>query len=356
MTRSLRIGPHEIGPDAPPFVIAELSGNHGGSLERALQLVDAVAASGAHALKLQTYTADTMTLPIREREFVIEDEASLWRGSALHDLYARAHTPWDWHAAIFDRCRQHGLTFFSTPFDATAVDFLEALDVPCHKIASFENIDLPLVRKAASTGKPLIISTGMASLAEIDEAVTAARAAGARDLLLLKCTSAYPAQPEDSHLATIAHMRDAFGCPVGLSDHTLGLAVATAAVALGAVAIEKHVTVARDDGAVDSEFSLTTDELRDLVGHTDAAWRSVGRVTYGPSERERPSLLHRRTLYVTRSVKAGEAFGAHNVRAIRPGLGLAPRYLDEVLQRVAAIDLEAGTPLDWSLIGARACA
>jgi N-acetylneuraminate synthase len=353
MTRSLRIGAHEVGPDAPPFIIAELSGNHGGSLDRALQIVDAVAASGAHALKLQTYTADTMTLPIREREFLIEDEASLWKGNALHDLYARAHTPWEWHESIFARCRQHGLTFFSTPFDPTAVDFLEKLEVPCHKIASFENIDLPLVRKAAATGKPLIISTGMASLAEIDEAVSAARAAGARDLLLLKCTSAYPAQPEDSHLATIAHMRDAFDCPVGLSDHTLGLAVATAAVALGAVAIEKHVTVARDDGAVDSEFSLTTDELRDLVQHTDAAWRATGAVHYGPTEREKASLLHRRTLYVTRDMRAGERFAPENVRAIRPGLGLAPKHLDEVLLRVAAVDIARGTPLDWRLVGGR---
>lgn len=353
MTRSFRIGPYEVGPDAPPFVIAELSGNHGGSLERALQLVDAVAASGAHALKLQTYTADTMTLPIREREFLIEDSASLWKGNALHDLYERAHTPWEWHEAIFERCRQRALMYFSTPFDPTAVDFLEKLDVPCHKIASFENIDLPLVRKAAATGKPLIISTGMASLAEIDEAVGTARAAGARDVLLLKCTSAYPAQPEDSHLATIAHMREAFGCPVGLSDHTLGLAVATAAVALGAVAIEKHVTVARDDGAVDSKFSLTTDELRHLVQHTDAAWRAVGAVHYGPTERERPSLLHRRTLYVTRDVRAGERFGPDNVRAIRPGLGLAPKHLDEVLLRCAAVDIVKGTPLDWRLVGAR---
>ena len=351
MNTGLRIGTRTVGLDAPPFVIAEMSGNHNGSLDRALRIVDAVADSGAQALKLQTYTADTMTIELAEREFVIDDPASLWAGRTLYDLYREAHTPWDWHAPIFERARSRGLVAFSTPFDATAVDFLESLDVPCYKIASFENVDLPLIRKVAATGKPLVISTGLATLAEIGEAVAAARGAGCRDLILLKCTSAYPASPADSHLRTIAHLREAFGCEVGLSDHTLGIGAAVAAVALGATVIEKHVTLRRADGGVDSAFSLEPPELRQLVEDAERARLALGGVRYGPGANEAGSLRFRRSLYVVRAMRAGEAFSRDNVRAIRPGLGLPPKHIDGVLGRRASRDIAAGTALAWELVG-----
>ncbi len=347
---SIQIEKHPIGPDHPPFVIAEMSGNHNGSLERALAIVDAIADAGAQALKLQTYTADTMTLDLAEREFVIDDARSLWAGRTLYDLYREAHTPWEWHAAIFERARTRGLVAFSTPFDATAVDFLESLDVPCYKIASFENVDLPLIRRVAATGKPLIVSTGLATLAEIGEAVAAARDAGCRDLVLLKCTSAYPASPADSHLRTIPHLRAAFGCEVGVSDHTLGIGAALAAVALGATVIEKHVTLRRADGGVDSAFSLEPHELKQLVEESERARAALGGVRYGPSAGELDSLRFRRSLYVVRDVRAGEPFTRDNVRAIRPGLGLPPKHLGQVLGRRAVCDLAAGTALAWDLI------
>ncbi|MCS6946062.1 MAG: pseudaminic acid synthase, partial [Steroidobacteraceae bacterium] len=276
------IGSHAVGPAHRPFIIAEMSANHNGSLERALAIVDAVADAGAQAVKLQTYTADTMTLDIAAREFVIDEPTSLWAGRTLYDLYREAHTPWAWHAPIFERARARGLVAFSTPFDSSAVDFLESLDVPCYKIASFENVDLPLIRKVAATGKPLIISTGLATLAEIAEAVAAAREAGCRDLVLLKCTSAYPASPADSNLRTIPHLRAAFGCEVGLSDHTLGIGAALGAIALGAAVIEKHVTLCRADGGVDSAFSLEPHELRLLVEESERARLALGEVRYGP--------------------------------------------------------------------------
>jgi len=351
MNGGIRIGGHAVGLDAPPFVIAEMSGNHNGSLDRALAIVDAIAASGAQALKLQTYTADTMTIDLAEREFVIDDPASLWTGRTLYDLYREAHTPWDWHAPIFERARKRGLVAFSTPFDATAVDFLESLDVPCYKIASFENVDLPLIRKAAATGKPLVISTGLATLAEIGEAVAAARGAGCRDLVLLKCTSAYPASPADSHLRTIEHLREAFGCEVGLSDHTLGIGAAVASVALGATVIEKHVTLRRADGGVDSAFSLEPQELRQLVEDAERARLALGGVHYGPSANEIGSLRFRRSLYVVLAMRAGEAFSSDNVRAIRPGLGLPPKHIDSVIGRRASRDIAAGTALAWELVG-----
>jgi N-acetylneuraminate synthase len=347
----IRIAEHAIGADAPPFVIAEMSGNHNGSLDRALAIVDAVADAGAQALKLQTYTADTMTIDLAEREFVIDDPASLWAGRTLYDLYREAHTPWAWHAPIFGRARQRGLAAFSTPFDPTAVDFLESLDVPCYKIASFENIDLPLIRKVASTGKPMIISTGLATLAEIGQAVDAARIAGCRDLVLLKCTSAYPASPADSHLNTIPHLRESFDCEVGLSDHTLGIGAAIASVALGATVIEKHVTLRRADGGVDSAFSLEPQELRQLVHDAECARLALGTVHYGPGPNEVNSLRFRRSLYVVRSMRAGETYSRENVRAIRPGLGLPPRHIDGVLGRRATRDIAAGTALAWDLVG-----
>lgn len=350
MPRDIKIGSFVLGPGRPPLVIAEMSGNHNGSLDRALAIVEMAAKAGAHALKLQTYTADTMTIDLSEREFFISDPNSLWNGTSLYKLYEQAHTPWDWHKPIFDRCRELGMIGFSSAFDATAVDFLESLDVPCYKIASFENIDLPLVRKVAATGKPMIISTGLASVAELAETVQAAREAGAKDLILLKCTSAYPASPENSNLNTIPHMRELFGCHVGLSDHTMGIGAAVASAALGAVAIEKHVTLRRADGGVDSAFSLEPEELAALVVETQRAVQAVGGVAYGPTEAERKSLVYRRSLYIVRDLKVGDVLTAENVRAIRPGLGLPPGNLDRVLGRRITRDAPRGTPVSWDLL------
>lgn len=346
----LKIAGRSIGPSAPPLVIAEMSGNHNQSLERALKIVEAAAKAGAHALKIQTYTADTMTLDLSEGEFFISDPGSLWKGVSLYKLYQEAHTPWEWHKPIFDRAKELGLIVFSTPFDETAVDFLEKLDAPCYKIASFENTDIPLIRKAASTGKPLIISTGMATVAEMDETVRAAREAGCRDLVLLKCTSTYPASPENSNVLTVPHMRELFGCEVGLSDHTAGIGAAVAAVALGATVVEKHFTLNRDDGGVDSAFSLEPIELKSLVEETSRAWQSLGTVQYGTSEGEKKSKVYRRSLYVAENMRAGEEFSAHNLRAIRPGLGLEPRYYEIILGRKAKSDLRKGTPLSWDIV------
>ena len=344
------IGTRRIGQDCAPFIIAEMSGNHNQSLDTALAIVDAAAAAGAHALKLQTYTADTMTLDLDEGEFRISDPDSLWADTSLYALYQQAHTPWEWHAPIFERARQHGMLAFSSPFDESAIDFLETLDVPAYKIASFENTDLPLVRRAAATGKPLIISTGMATVAELDETVRAARAAGCRDVLLLKCTSTYPALPANTHLRTIPHLRELFGCEVGLSDHTMGVGAAVAAVALGATVVEKHFTLDRGAGGVDASFSLEPAELRALVVETERAWQALGQVHYGPTQAEQKSLVFRRSLYVTRDMAAGEAFSANNVRAIRPGLGLAPKFYDSVMGRHARQALKRGTPLQWVLV------
>jgi N-acetylneuraminate synthase len=347
---AFKIADRPIGRDHPPFVIAEMSGNHNQSLERALEIVDAAAATGAHALKLQTYTPDTMTLDLDEGEFHIDDPASLWSGTSLYKLYEQAHTPWEWHAPIFERARSHGMLCFSTPFDETAVDFLERLGVPAYKIASFENTDLPLIRRVAATGKPLIISSGMATVAELDEAVRTARAAGCEQIVLLKCTSSYPASPENSNVSTIAHMRELFGCEVGLSDHTMGVGAAVAAVALGASVIEKHFTLRRADGGVDSAFSLEPDEMKTLVVETERAWRSLGRVAYGPTRQEHASAVFRRSLYVVRDIEAGETLNAENVRAIRPGFGLSPKYLEVVLGTQVRHRLKRGTPLSWEVL------
>ena len=347
---SFAIGRREIGPHVRPFVIAEMSGNHNQSLDRALAIVEAAAAAGAHAVKLQTYTADTMTLDIDEGAFKIEDPNSLWAGRKLYDLYQLAYTPWEWHAPIKARASALGMECFSTPFDETAVDFLESLGVAAYKVASFENTDLPLIRKIANCGKPMIVSTGMASVAELDESVRAAREAGCRDIVLLKCTSTYPASPQNTHLRTLPHLRALFGCEVGLSDHTMGVGAAVAAVALGATVIEKHFTLARADGGVDSAFSLEPAELASLVIETERAWQALGEVRYGASEAEKQSLLHRRSLYITKDIKCGEAFTRDNVRAIRPGLGLPPKHIDEVLGRAASADLKRGTPLAWAWV------
>ncbi|MDD2580809.1 MAG: pseudaminic acid synthase [Desulfuromonadaceae bacterium] len=347
---SILVAGRHIGINHPPFIIAEMSGNHNQSLDRALEIVDAAAASGAHALKLQTYTADTMTLDIREGEFFIEDSNSLWKGRSLYDLYQEAHTPWEWHKPIFDHCRELGLIYLSTPFDDTSVDFLESLDVPCYKIASFENTDIPLIRKVAATGKPMIISTGMATVAELDETVRAAREAGCKDLILLKCTSTYPSTPENTNIRTIPHMRELFDVQVGLSDHSMGTGVAVAAVALGATVIEKHFTLNRADGGVDSTFSLEPEEMRSLVVETERAWQSLGQVSYGPTEKEMKSLVFRRSLYVVKDMKAGDVFTAENVRAIRPGYGLAPKYYDTIMGKSVGGDVERGMPLTWDML------
>lgn len=345
----MRIGGNHVGLDSPPFIIAEMSGNHGGVLERALQIVDAAAAAGAHALKLQTYTADTMTLDIREGDFLISEQDNLWSGRSLYDLYEQAHTPWEWHEPIFERAREHGLAGFSSPFDASAVDFLEDLDVPAYKIASLENTDLPLIEAVASTGRPVIISTGLATLSEIDQAVSTARAAGCRDLVLLKCTSSYPSDPSESNLRSIPELRRLFGCEVGLSDHTLGIGAAVASVALGGSVIEKHVVLDRAAGDVDGAFSLEPPELQQLVTETETAWRSLGKVAFGPQPSEATSLRLRRSLYVTRDLPAGHRVGRDDVRAIRPGAGLSPAHLDDVLGQALATDVLRGTPVGWDL-------
>ncbi len=348
--RNFSIAHRMVGPDHAPFIIAEMSGNHNQSLDRALQLVDAAAAAGAHALKLQTYTADTMTLDVDGEGFSIDDKDSLWKGARLYDLYKEAYTPWEWHGPIFQRARDHGMVPFSSPFDLTAVDFLETLGAPLYKIASFENTDHALIRRVAATGKPMIMSTGMATAAELDESVRVARAAGCRDLILLKCTSTYPASPENTNILTIPHMRQLFDCQVGLSDHTMGVGVSVASVALGATVIEKHFTLARADGGVDSSFSMEPDELKALVVETERAWQALGHVSYGPRGNEVKSLQFRRTLYVVKDLKAGDLLDSSNVKALRPGLGLAPKHMDEIAGLKVARDVKRGTPLDWSLL------
>ena len=291
-----------------------------------------------------------MTLDIAEREFFINDPDSLWKGKSLYELYKEAYTPWEWHKPIFDQCRELGLIYLSTPFDETAVDFLEELNVPCYKIASFENADIPLIRKVAATGKPMIISTGMATIAELDETVRTAREAGCRDLILLKCTSSYPATPENTNLLTIPHMAKLFDCQVGLSDHTMGIGAAVASVTLGATMIEKHFTLSRADGGVDSAFSMEPDELRTLVAETKRAWQALGKITYGPTEKEQKSLTFRRSLYIVRDMKKGDKFTKENLRAIRPGLGLPPKYHDTLMGKHVKRDVKKGTPIQWDLI------
>ena len=346
----IRIGQHGVGASHAPFIIAEMSGNHGQRLDLALRLVDAAAEAGAHALKLQTYTADTMTLDLKDGDFFINDPNSLWNGTSLYELYQKASTPWEWHKPIFDRARQRGLVPFSTPFDSTAVNLLESLDVPCYKIASFENGDLPLIRRVAATGKPLIMSTGTATLEELTEAVEAARGAGCKDLILLKCTSRYPSVASDLNLATLSFLAKQFDCLVGVSDHTLGTLVPVAAVALGACVVEKHFTMDREEGTIDAAFSLEPDELKRLVHETELAWQAVGRVCCEPLEGEQASRRHRRSLYVVKDIPAGERLTPQNIRAIRPNAGLPPKYYDQVMGSVATRDLPRGTPLSKDMV------
>jgi N-acetylneuraminate synthase len=348
--RTLRIGDREVGPGAAPFVIAEMSGNHDGDLDKALDIVRAAAAAGAHAVKLQTYTADTITIDADTPEFRLSDTHSLWAGRRLHDLYEEAHTPWDWHKPIFELARELGLLAFSSPFDPTAVAFLEGLDVPCYKIASSEIVDLPLIRLVAGTGKPVIISTGMASLGEIDAAVTAARSVGNDQIVVLSCTASYPADPRDSNLRGIPVLADAFTSLVGLSDHTLGIGAAVAAVALGACVLEKHVTLSREDGGVDSAFSLEPAELAALVRESETAWRALGEPRIGAREAEAEGLRFRRSLFVTQDVRAGDMVSPANVRSVRPAGGLPTDLYDVVEGRRFRRDAVKGTPLRWDLL------
>lgn len=345
----MKIADRPVGMGERPYLIAEMSGNHNQSLTRALEIVDAAAASGADAIKLQTYTADTMTLDLRSPGFVIDDPNSLWNGRQLYELYDEAHTPWEWHEPIMAHARTLGLDCFSSPFDNSAVDFLESLGVPAYKVASFEMTDLPLVAKVASAGKPMIISTGMASVSEIGDSITAARAAGNADLTILKCTSTYPATPENSNLRTIRNMAETFGVSVGLSDHTLGIGVAVAAVAQGVCIIEKHFTLSRDDGGVDSAFSMEPSEFRMLREECDRAWQAMGRITYGGTKAEEASKQFRRSLYIAQDMAAGDILTADNLRAVRPGFGLEPKYMGDLLGKPVGRALSAGTPASWSI-------
>ncbi len=345
MSRDIKIADSLIGGKHPPFIVAEMSGNHNRSIDRALKIAEAAALSGVNALKLQTYTADTMTLNIKKDEFYIDDSESLWKGKSLYALYEEAFTPWEWHARIFERCRELGLIAFSTPFDETAVDFLEGLDVPAYKIASFENNHLPLIKKVATTGKPLILSTGMASVAELDDAVRIAKKYGCRDIILLKCTSSYPSDPLAANLRTIPHLKEMFDLEVGVSDHTPGIGVSIASVSLGAIMIERHFTLSRSDNGVDSVFSLEPSEMKMLCQESFRAWQALGKVHYGPTEKEKSSTRFKRSLYISKDLQRGDLITPESIRVIRPGNGLPPKYYDLVMGKRISRDVKKGTPL-----------
>lgn len=345
MRKDITIGTYKIGLNHKPFIIAEMSGNHNQSLDRAFEIVDAAAKTGVQALKLQTYTADTMTINSTEKGFVIEDSNSLWKGENLYDLYKKAATPWDWHKPIMERAKKHGMLCFSTPFDETAVDFLEELDVPCYKIASFENTHLPLIEYVAKKGKPLIVSTGMATAEIIEDIVKTVRGAKNENLILLKCTSTYPAEPINTNLMTIPDMSRKFNVEVGLSDHTMGIGVSVASVAFGARVIEKHFTLRRADGGVDSAFSMEPEEMKSLVIESERAWKALGEISYKPSQSEEKSKVFRRSIFVTKDIRPGEKFSKENVKIIRPGFGMEPKYFSQVLQAKATRELKRGHPL-----------
>lgn len=342
---NFKIGHIEIGDNCKPFIIAEMSGNHNQSIDRALALVDAAADAGAHALKLQTYTADTITM---KGAYTINDENSLWKGKELHDLYKMAYTPWEWHKPIFDRAKEKGMIAFSSPFNETSVDFLETLNVPLYKIASFENTHHPLLKKVAKTGKPVIMSTGVSSLEDIEESVVVLKKAGCKNLIILKCTSTYPATPENTNLNAIPRLKKLFDCIVGLSDHTMGTGASVAAIALGARVIEKHFTLRRVDGGVDSAFSLEPEELKILVEETERAFLALGTDFIGVQKAEEKSLLFKRSIYVSEEIKAGEVINEKNIKVIRPALGLAPKYYDVVIGKKAKSDLHKGQPLSMN--------
>ena len=349
MTPELNIGGRRVAPGEPTYIIAEMSANHNQDLDKALRIVDAAADAGADAVKLQTYTADTMTIDSDAPSFTIK--GTIWEGRTLYDLYQEAYTPWEWHEPIQKRAAERGLDFLSTPFDETAVDFLMDLKVPVFKIASFENVDLPLIRRVAATGLPMIMSTGMATLAEVDEAVRAAREGGCEQLCLLKCTSSYPAPPAEANLLTIPHLAQSFDVVPGLSDHTMSEAVPIAAVALGACVIEKHFTLTRDDPGPDSSFSLEPHEFKAMVDAVRTTEKALGHISYEVTPKQQASKVFRRTLFVTQDVKAGEAFSTENVRRIRPGNGLHTRHFEEVMGRAASRDIARGTPLAWEHVG-----
>lgn len=348
---NIRIGSTEIGLNVKPFIIAEMSGNHNSSLSRALEIVESAAVSGASCIKLQTYRAEEITLDLRTSDFIVDDSESVWQGRSLHELYVEAQTPWEWHETIFERAKSVKLEVFSSVFSESGLALLENLGVSAYKIASQECCDLPLVRAVARTGKPMVVSTGMASLAEISDTVNAVKSSGNQDLVLLKCTSNYPADPQDSNVATLRNMRETFGCEVGLSDHTMGVGAAIAAIGCGATVIEKHFTLSREDGGVDSTFSLEPHEMRVLTTESERAWQSLGSVHYGHVGSEAKSLKYRRSLYVVKDIKKGERFTSENVRSIRPGFGLEPKFLEVVLNKSATVNLNFGQALSWDVIG-----
>ncbi len=352
MRKEIQIGNIFVGPSHPPCIVAELSANHKGSLQRALDIVDMAKKVGAHAVKLQTYTPDTITLNMKGKEFLIEDQESLWKNRNLYELYQEAYTPWEWHSAIFDYCRKLEIEVFSSPFDETAVDFLESLNVPCYKIASPEIVDHDLIRKAAQTGKPLILSTAAATLMEIGEAVAVARQAGCDQMILLKCTAAYPSQPKDIHLRTIPHLSASFDTLVGLSDHTLGIGVALASVALGACLIEKHFTLSRQDGGVDSAFSMEPLECQALVQESKKAWEALGEIHYAPLDAEKVTLSHRPSLYFVEDLAKGSILKPQHVRTVRPGKGLPPKELPHLLGLTLSQSVQKGTPVSWEVFKA----
>lgn len=349
--KDVKIENIKIGKDYKPFIIAEMSGNHNQSLENAFAIIDAAANAGANAIKLQTYTADTLTIDVSHGEFFISDPNSLWKGKNLYELYKEAYTPWEWHKALFDRAKQRGIICFSTPFDETSVDFLEELKTPAYKIASFENNHLPLLKKVAQTGKPVIMSTGISSLSDLEIAVHTLRENGCNDLILLKCTSTYPANPANSNIFTIPHMSELFNCHVGLSDHTMGIGIAIASIALGARVIEKHFTLNRSEGGVDSAFSMEPEEFKMLTEESQKAFLGLGAIVYGVLEEEEKSLSFKRSIYIVENMKKGDIFTTKNIRIIRPGLGLAPSFYDTILSKHINCDVKKGAALTFNLIG-----
>jgi N-acetylneuraminate synthase len=346
----VNIAGRKIGLDEAPFVIAELSGNHNQSIDLAIEMIEAAAKAGVDAIKLQTYTADTMTLDCEHDDFQILEGDNLWQGNSLHKLYQKAYTPWEWHKTLFEKAQSLGLIAFSSPFDISAVEFLETLNVPCYKIASFENNDIPLIERIAKTGKPVIISTGMASLTEISEAIDCLKSNGCQQIVLLKCTSAYPASPAQANLKTLAHLRATFACEVGISDHTLGIGVSIAGVALGASVIEKHFVLSRNDGGVDAAFSLEPDEFTLLVNESKSAAQSLGKVIYGGDTSEQNSKKYRRSLYISQDVRKGQPLTEDNIKVVRPGFGLAPKHYKQVLGQKVSQDLTKGTALSWDVL------
>lgn len=349
MQDTVEIAGRKVGQAYEPFIVAEMSGNHNQSLERALEIVEAAAATGAHAIKLQTYTADTLTIDVKDGDFYLDNPDSLWHGMSMYELYQQAYTPWEWHKDLFKRAHELGLICFSSPFDETAVDFLEDLDCPCYKIGSTENTDVQLLRKVGSTGKPVIVSTGMATVAELGEMADILRESGCHDLVLLKCTAAYPADPADANLLTIPHMQKLLGCQIGLSDHSMGTGVAIASVALGATVVEKHFTLSRAEGGVDSAFSMEPDEFSTLVQESKIAWQARGGISYGTVASENSS-LSRRSLYIVKDMKAGEVLTRENLRSIRPGYGLAVKHLESLLGMTVNQPVKRGTRMSWELV------